>query len=157
MRESPLSPTQTLPTRPVLFDERVLVALLIGERLPISQSSERFTTSYFYFRACRAFVLGASGKLSGPFKALDSERQALALGEMLALPDDVGLPDPRSLVPVMIEVQGRHPQLTLLNTEAVAAALLLNARLVLTAPTARGQLADVLEAESINWSVVELP
>ena len=76
---------------------------------------------------------------------------------MLALPEDIGLPDPRVLVPVMVEVQRRHAQLNVLNTEAVAAALLLKARLVLTAPTAHGQLAAVLSTEPIAWQLVELP
>jgi hypothetical protein len=56
----------------------------------------------------------------------------------------------------MVDIQRRHPHLNLLNTEAVAAALLLNARLALSAPTAHGQLAEVLEVEGIKWSVVEL-
>jgi hypothetical protein len=57
----------------------------------------------------------------------------------------------------MVEVQGRHPRLNVLNTEAAAAALLLDAELLLTRPTANGQLAEVLDSERINWQFAELP
>jgi hypothetical protein len=76
---------------------------------------------------------------------------------MLALPDDVGLPEPRLIVPVMVKVQRRHPGLNVLNTEAVAAALLLGARMVLSAPTAQGQLQAVLPDEGIAFQTVDLP
>jgi hypothetical protein len=33
----------------------------------------------------------------------------MALERILVLPDDVDLPDPRQLVPVMADVQRRHP------------------------------------------------
>jgi hypothetical protein len=146
-----------LPARPVLLDDSVLIGLLVGERLPLAHNPNRFTTSYFYFRACRSFVLGGHGKLSAPFAHLDNELKAAALGQMLALPADIGLPDPRRLVPVMVEVQRRYRHLNVLNTEAIAAALLLDARMLLSAPTAAGQLHGVLETEGIPWQVVELP
>jgi hypothetical protein len=76
---------------------------------------------------------------------------------MLALPGDVGLPEPRLIVPVMVDVQGRHPSLNLVNTEAVAAALLLEAKMVLSPPTARGQLEAVLPIERIVFQTVNLP
>ena len=149
--------TPTLPSRPLLLDDRSLVALLVGERLPITRGAERFTTSYFYFRACRAVVVGAGGRLSGPFERLDPVHRAVALEHMLALPDEVGLPEPRLIVPVMVKVQSRHPGLNVLNTEAVAAALLLGARMVLSAPTAQGQLQAVLPDEGIAFQAVDLP
>jgi hypothetical protein len=140
-----------------LLDDRVLVALLIGERLPINRNPQRFTTMYFYFRACRAVVAGVGGRLSGPFERLDVDRRAAALEHLLLLPDDVGLPDPRPLVPLMAQVQRRHPTLSLLNTEATAAALLLRAKMVLSPPTANGQLGDVLPREQIAFQTVDLP
>jgi hypothetical protein len=79
------------------------------------------------------------GRLSGPFERLGPDRRAVALEGKLAL-DDVGLPDPRQTVPVMAEVQRRHPSLNVLNTEAAAAALLLGAKMVLSPSTANGQL-----------------
>jgi hypothetical protein len=146
-----------LPVSPLLIDDRVLVALVAGERLPITRRAQVFTTSYFYFRACRAVVVGLGGHLSGPFKDLDPDRRTAALGQLLTLPDEVGLPDPRGLVPVMVEVQRRHPTLNVLNTEAAAAALMLEASMVLSPPTAAGQLAAVLPLESIASRTVDLP
>jgi hypothetical protein len=153
----PPSTTPILPSRALLLDDRALVALLVGERLPITKSAVRFTTTYFWFRACRAVVAGAGGQLSGPFERLGPGHRAEALQHMLALPEDVGLPEPRRIVPVMVEVQRRHPGLNILNTEAVAAALLLGARMVLSHPTARGQLEPVLPVERIAFQIVDLP
>jgi hypothetical protein len=133
------------------------VALLVGERLPIARGAECFTTTYFYFRACRAVVAGVGGRLSGPFERLDPDRRAVALERILALPDDVGLPDPRQIVPVMADVQRRHPSLNVLNTEACAAALLLGAKMLLSPSTAKGQLERVLPAEHLAFQTVDLP
>jgi hypothetical protein len=146
-----------LPSRPVLLDDRSLVAHLVGERLPVAKGAERFTSTYFYFRACRAVVAGAGGRLSGPFRQLDPDWRAAALDHILALPDDVGLPDPRRIVPLMVEVQRRYPNLNVLNTEAVAAALFLGATMVLGPATAAGQLERVLPAERIAFRTVDLP
>jgi len=76
---------------------------------------------------------------------------------MLTLPEDVGLPDSRQLVPVMVGVDRRHPNLSVLNTEAAAAALMLGAKMVLSPPTASGQLAAVLPIEDITFQMVDLP
>jgi hypothetical protein len=145
-----------LPSRPLLLDDRVLVALLVDEGLPITRGAARFTTTYFYFRACRAVVAGTGGRLSGPFERLDLNRRALALDNMMALPDDVGLPDPRHIVPVMVDLHRRHPNLNVLNTEAAAAALLLGAKLVLSPATAGGQLEPALRAENIPFQTLNL-
>jgi len=112
---------------------------------------------YFYFRACRAVVAGVGGQLSGPFERLDRDRRAGALEQMLTLPEDVGLPESRRLVPVMVGVHRRHPNLSVLNTEAAAAALMLGTKMVLSPPTASGQLAAVLPFEDITFQTVDLP
>jgi hypothetical protein len=153
----PPSTTPTLPSSPLLLDDRALVALLVGERLPITRGAACFTTTYFWFRACRAVVVGVGGRLSGPFERLEPTHRAVALEHLLALPDDVGLPEPRLILPVMVDVQRRHPVLNILNTEAVAAALLLGAKMVLSSSTARGQLQAVLPDESIAFQTVDLP
>jgi hypothetical protein len=56
----------------------------------------------WYYRACRAAVVGGGGQLSGPFSALASTEQALAIEALLRLPAEIGLPDPRPLVPEMV-------------------------------------------------------
>ena len=76
---------------------------------------------------------------------------------MLTLPDNVGLPDPRQLVPVMVNVYSRHPNLGILNAEATAAALMLEAKMVVSRPTANGQLGSVLPDEGIAFQTVDLP
>jgi hypothetical protein len=146
-----------LPSRPLLLDDRVLVALLVGERLPIARRAEHFTTTYFYYRACRAVVAGVGGHLSGPFERVDPDRRALALEQMLALPDDVRIPDSRYVVPVMVDVHRRHPNLSVLNIEAAATALWLGAKMVISPSTARGQLEGVLPVEHITFQTVDLP
>lgn len=74
---------------------------------------------------------------------------------MLRLPDHIGLPDPRRLVPEMVAVHRRHPHLNLLNIEAAAAARLLAAHVVLSPPTAEGVLPAVLNNESIDWDTLD--
>ena len=115
-----------------------------------------FTTSYWYYRACRAAVAGAGGHLSGPFERLVTAEQERAILSLLQLREDVGLPDPRSTVPAMTDASRRHAQLNLLNLEAVAAALLLGATIWLSAPAAQGVLPGVLDAEGLRWKVVPL-
>ena len=75
---------------------------------------------------------------------------------MLALPDDVALPDPRRLVPEMVAMHQRHPQLNVMNVEAAAAATMLDARMLLSARAAEGILPAVLDAEAIRWRVVSV-
>jgi len=74
----------------------------------------------------------------------------------LALPADVSLPDPRALVPEMAALHQRHPGLNLLNTEAAAAAVLLDARVLLSPRAAAGILPSVLTAERVAWRTVEI-
>ena len=112
------------------------------------------TTSYWYYRACRAAVVGGAGQLSGPFALLETSEQAAAILSMLRLPDDVSLPDPRELVPEMAAMHQRHPQLNVMNVEAAAAAMLLDARVLLSVPAAEGILSGILDEERIPWRVV---
>ncbi len=75
---------------------------------------------------------------------------------MLSLPDDVALPDPRELVPTMVALHQRHPQLNVMNVEAAAAAALLEARVLLSACGAEGVLPAVLDADAIPWRIVSI-
>lgn len=140
-----------MPRNSVLIDDWLLVGRVVGLPISFPRRAAVHTTSYWYYRACRAAVAGAGGHLSGPFLALDPARQAAAVAAMLALPDDVGLPDPRALVPEMVGVHQRHPQLNLLNVEATAAARLLDARVLLSPGSAAGILPEVLDAEGLSW------
>lgn len=112
-------------------------------------------TSYWYYRACRAAVAGAGGHLSGPFGQLTTAEQEAAILDLLTLRPDVGLPDPRLVVPAMAQVSGRHPKLNVLDMEAAAAALVLGAEVWLSLPASTGVLPAVLESEQVRWRTVE--
>ena len=142
-----------MPTSNTLLDDRLLISLLIDERVKLPKG-ERWTTGLWYYRACRAAIAGGAGQLSGPFAELSTTDQAAALQAMLELPDDIGLPDPRMLVPEMAAVHQRHPRLNLLNLEAVSAARLLGATVALSEGSAAGILPALLETESVPVRVV---
>jgi hypothetical protein len=137
----------------IILDDRLLIEeLLVG----VDEEGERHTTTYWYYRACRAAVSGAGGHLSGPFLGLDNRRQAAAIQSLLLLPDTIGLPEPRSMVPVMAELSERHPRLNLVNLEAAAAGLVLDATMLLSIEATRGVLPVILDAENIRWRTVEI-
>jgi hypothetical protein len=141
-----------LPTNSVLLDDRLLVAHLTGTSVLGRRSRAHLaTTTYWYFRACRAAVAGGTGQLSGPFAGLPAEQQGRAITAMLQLPEEIGLPPPRELVPAMVDVATRHPRLNVMNVEAVAAARVLEARVLLSPASAAGVVTPVLEAEGIRW------
>jgi len=141
------------PVPAIILDDRLLIEeLLVG----LDDEGERHTTTSWYFRACRAAVGGAGGHLSGPFVGLDAPHQATAIRSLLSLPETIGLPDPRSTVPVMAELSERHPRLNLLNLEAAATGLVLDATVLLSMEAARGVLPDILDAENIRWRTVEI-
>lgn len=136
----------------VILDDRLLIEAILAD---LAVEGRPHTTSCWYYRACRAAVAGAGGHLSGPFLGLDAARQAAAIRSLLVLPVEIGLPDPRSTVPAMAELSERHPRLNLLNLEAAAIGLLLEATVLLSVEASRGVLPGVLDAERIEWRVVE--
>ncbi|MBA2608049.1 MAG: hypothetical protein H0U92_03845 [Actinobacteria bacterium] len=138
------------PTIAVLDDRLLIEELLRGLRV---RRVELHTTSYWYYRACRAAVLGAGGQLSGPFEKLDAPEQASAIASLLRLRDDIALPDPRPVVPTMVAVAARHPRLNLMNLEAAAVGLVLGAVVWLSPKAAAGVLPPVLDAEGVRWKV----
>jgi hypothetical protein len=144
-----------LPTSRSLIDDRLLIARLVGERFRLPRVG-LFTTSSWYYRACRAAVVGGSGQLSGPFARLAVDEQAAAIAAMLVLPHDIELPDPRLLVPEMVRMHQRHARLNVMNLEAVAAASLLEARVLLSSRASESVLPQVLEAEGLAWKVVTI-
>jgi hypothetical protein len=136
----------------VVIDDRLLIEeLLVG----IDRNDAAIhTTMYWYYRACRAAVAGAGGHLSGPFGGVPQGEQQRAIASMLQLPSNVGLPETRQTVPQMVDVATRHPQLNLLNLEAVAAASTLEATIWLSPKGASGVLPSVLDMEGISWKTV---
>jgi len=135
----------------VLIDDRLLI-----EELTVGLGVEDVayaTSTYWYFRACRAAVLGAGGHLSGPFERIGADRQKRAIGQLLRLRADIGLPEPRTAVSTMAAVASRHPRLNLLNIEATAAAIDIADTVWLSAKASEGILPSVLDAERISWQV----
>lgn len=135
----------------VLIDDRLLIEeLTVG----IGVEDVAYATSvYWYFRACRAAVLGAGGNLSGPFERIGATRQARAIEQLLHLRDDISLPEPHAAVSTMAGVASRHPRLNLLNIEATAAALDIADVVWLSPKASEGVLPDVLDAEGVRWQV----
>jgi hypothetical protein len=146
-----------LPISNVLIDDRLLVAHLLGAEPGLVDHGSLHTTTYWYYRACRAAVAGAAGQLSGPFRALPPAEQETAVQAMLRLPERIGLPDARRLAPEMVGVHRRHTMLNLLNVEAAAAARLLSAKVLLSSRAAEGVLPSVLDQERISWEAVTVP
>ena len=114
------------------------------------------TATSWYYRARRAAVAGAGGHLSGPFQELADDEQGRAILSLLNLRSDIGVPDPRSTVPAMVDVARRHPRLNLLNLEAVAVAQLLSGTIWLSEQAAEGILPPVLHAEGVAWRTVPI-
>lgn len=138
----------------VVLDDRVLIEeLLVGLQ---GDTVGLTTTAYWYYRACRAAVLGAEGHLSGPFAQVDDDHQQRAIRSLLQLRDDIALPDPRRTIPEMVNVAERHPRLNLLNLEAVAVGRLLKATMWLSEETTSGVLSAVLEAENVAWETITI-
>lgn len=139
--------------RVLLLDDHALIDEILTESISArAPNSSLLTTSYWYYRACRGAVLGAGGQLSGPFEQLAADMQKAAIATLLTLPDHIELPDPRTTVPLMVAVGGRHPKLNLLNLEAVAVGIDSGAHVLLAERAARGILPNVLEAEHVAWS-----
>lgn len=142
------------PPRRILLDDRLLIETLLSGL--DTANSELFSTSCWYFRACRAAVAGAGGHLSGPFEGLAESEQAAAILSLLEVSEVIALPSLRATVPAMAQLSRRYPRLNLLNLEAVAAAVALGAAVWLSPPTARGVLPGVLDAETVDWTTVPL-
>ena len=139
----------------VVVDDRLLIEeLLVG--LAKGKDVVLCTTFYWYYRACRAAVLGAGGHLSGPFQELDRDEQDHAILSLLELRSDIELPDSRQTVPRMAQIAKRHPRLNLLNLEAVAVGQLSDATVWLSSEAAGGVLPAVLDQENVAWEVVRI-
>lgn len=86
-------------------------------------------------RLCRA-ALGnrnQQGRLSGPFRSLPEPMRGVALRVVVELPDDIGLLSLRDLAPRIGQLRSSY-QLNLLGIKVLAAAIELEAEVVLSAP-----------------------
>ncbi len=136
-----------------MLDDRLLIEELLSG---LNLHGQLYTTLYWYYRACRAAVHGAGGHLSGPFTNLSKNHQNAAISSLLFLPDTIELANPRLTIAVMAALSERHTRLNLLNLEAAATGLVLNATVLLSVQASAGILPKVLEAEGVSWHKIEV-
>jgi len=137
-----------------VLDDRLLIEeFLVG--LPHGRE-KLHTTTYWYYRVCRAAALGAGDHLSGPFARVDADQQAAAIISLLELRGDISLPDPSSTVPETTRLAERHPRLNLMNLEAVALGHLLSATVWFSRESAEDILPGVLDHERVRWRTVTI-
>ena len=140
----------------VVLDDRLLIEELLVGVPKTRRRVELHTTSYWYYRACRAAAIGAGGHLSGPFEQLPVGEQEHAVLSLLELRDDIGLPDPRMTIPLMAEIAARHTRLNLLNLEATAMGRLLRGTVWLSEESSAGTLPGVLDDEGVAWTTIAI-
>lgn len=91
-----------------------------------------FTTGYWYLRLCQAVVRGAGGSLSRPLLSLPPARRERVLRAVLDLPERVEILTWKVVAPMMAnQLAGPGHGLNLLSREALAAASLLNAGVIM--------------------------
>jgi hypothetical protein len=132
-----------------LVDDQVLGAVLRGSTPRTLRRLDIATTGYWYVRLCQA-VLGTTdrpGVLAGPFAALPAGLRERAIAAVLELPENITLISLRELAPDIGRLRLRHT-LNILATEALAAAIRLDAEVVLSAPSPRLQSALDHERQS---------
>ena len=129
---TPTSPTSSRRRRdrPLLIDDQTVSALLRGvQRWPRRPT---YTTGHWYLRLCQAVVRGAGGQLSAPILALPASQRRRVLEAVLELPERISILSWREVAPVMAnQLTGPGHGLNLLSREALAAATILDAEVVM--------------------------
>ena len=137
-----------------LLDDQALSAVLRGNTPRPLRRFDLATTGYWYVRLCQA-VLGTTdrpGVLPGPFADLPADLRDRAVSAVLELPDDIVLISLRELAPDIGRLRRRH-SLNVLATEALAAAIRLEAEVILSAPSPR--LQSALEDERRSYRLLK--
>ena len=136
-----------------LVDDQVLGAVLRGSTPRALRRFDIATTGYWYVRLCQA-VLGTTdrpGALSGPFAELPDGLRERAVAAVLELPEDITLISLRELAPDIGRLRRRHT-LNVLATEVLAAAIRLEAEVVLATPSPR--LQSALDHEQCSYRLL---
>lgn len=136
-----------------LLDDHVLSAELQGRGPGLA--AELHTTGLWYVRLCHAVLRARGGALAAPYADLPEPLRAPALAAVLGLPARIGLVSLRLLAPTMGQLSERH-RLNLLAREALAAALLLDATVVLAASNPSPALRAAADLEGVPVRVVEV-
>ena len=142
----------------VIVDDALLLALLaeqegVSEALLTTgaEDGEVFTTGAWYWRLARVLARPGRGALSRALAASSENEQRRVHQALDQLPAEIGLLSMRRLVPVMAALPG---QLNLLTAEAVAAAVVLGARIAVS--TASPLLAAAARSVDVSVDVVAL-
>lgn len=114
----------------VLVDDQTVSGLIREE---IGWPQERvFTTGHWYLRLCQAVVRGGGGALSRPLLDLPPSQRQIALRAVLELPERIEILSWRQVAPMMAsQLDGPGHGLNLLSREALAAATLLDAKVIM--------------------------
>jgi hypothetical protein len=145
---SPTSSPRSRRARNVVVDDQTLSALLRGSRR--WPAAPVFTTGHWYLRLCQAVVRGAGGQLSAPVIALPPSQRWRVLEAILELPDRVEIVHWRQVAPVMAtQLDGPGRGLNLLSREALAAATILSAKVVMAPGNENRLLAAALHTAGL--------
>jgi hypothetical protein len=119
-----------------LIDDQALGAVLRGSTPRALRRRRLATTGYWYGRLCQAVLAAAErpGTLLAPFDALPPDQRERALAALVELPDEIELLSLRTLGPVIGRLRRRHA-LNALGSEALAAAVVLDAAVYLSTPS----------------------
>ncbi len=136
-----------------VVDDQLLSRVIRGNLAPSPEASV-FTTGLWYVRLCQA-VLGKDewhGALSSTFEGMEPDIRKRALASVHKLPERIGLVSLRELGPVIGRLRRDHHRLNVLGMEALAAAVHLQADVLLS--TASPNLEAALRREGLAAKVV---
>lgn len=119
-----------------LIDDQALGAMLRGSTPRPLRRRQLATTGYWYVRLCQAVLAAAErpGTRLAPFDALPPDQRDRAIAALVELPDEIELLSLRTLAPVIGRLR-RSYALNALGIEALAAAVVLDAAVYLSAPS----------------------
>lgn len=124
----------------IIIDDHILFDVLAGrasdEFRDEASRGGLFTTGTWYYRLARAVGAGVgTGQLSRRVASLTAQEAVIFNAAIDELPAEVGLLSLRFVVPVMRALRVRR-QLNMLNAEALAAAVVLDASLLVSVDSA---------------------
>ena len=116
----------------VVLDDHLLRDWMVGRDPALLRAvagEEVATTNLWYARLCKSAARATGGALLADWEP--DKRRALIAG-LVALPDDIGIVPMRELAWSMGELVADHSGLSTLGAEAVAAAMRLDGRLLVS-------------------------
>ena len=133
-----------------LVDDQLLGSILRGVDPP-EPRADVYTTGYWYVRVCQAVLTASTrpGSLSGPFLGLPPGERERAIQTLLELPSSIGLLSIRELGPVIGRLRSQH-RLNVLGIEVLAAAVVLEADVYLSAQSPKLEAALQVEGRSVT-------